>query len=225
MTRKARYAGTSIRTAALIVAASFAVVLRMTAAPHASSLDDRTTESAIRTALERLPRYGVFDGIAFRLHRGAVTLEGHAYAPGLVAAATSALEQIPGVTEVADRVETLAISRSDDRIRWITFYQIYTDDVLSRYAPAGASGARFDAFQFGGFPGSQPGGYSIHIVVKGGRTTLVGAVESAFDKQLAAVRARGVGGVNAVENHLVARSRDSRAPDLTAETRVFYRHS
>ena len=51
-------------------------------------------------------------------------------------------------------VETSHRHRIDDRIRWLTFYLIYTDDELSRYAPGGAMGARFDLFQFAGFPGS-----------------------------------------------------------------------
>jgi hypothetical protein len=84
----------------------------------------------------------------------------------------------------------------------MTFYQIYTDDDLARYAPGGAIGARFDAFQFGGFPGMQPAGYAIHILVKGSQTTLVGVVDTAADKRTAEARAREVAGVFAVDNQL-----------------------
>ena len=38
------------------------------------------------------------------------------------------------------------------------------------------------------------GRYPIHIIVKGGRTMLLGVVDSAIDRQLAEVRAREVTG-------------------------------
>lgn len=178
-------------------------VLVLAAIPGAQSVGECEITIAVGTALERLPGYGVFDSLAFQLERGAVTVHGYAYTPGLGSAATEAVKRLAGIEGVNDRVEELPVSASDDRIRWITFFEIYTDDVLSRYAPGGASGARFDVFQFGAFPGTQPGGYPIHIIVNGGRTTLVGAVDSALDRQLAAVRAWEVWGVFAVDNQLV----------------------
>ena len=48
------------------------------------------------------------------------------------------------------------------------------------------------------------GRYPIHIVVKNGRTMLLGVVDSAADRQIAEVRAREVSGVFEVENGLVA---------------------
>jgi BON domain-containing protein len=54
-------------------------------------------------------------------------------------------------------------------------------------------------------PGMQPfGTYPIHIIVKNGRTMLLGVVDSAVDRQLAEVRAREVSGVFAVDNGLTA---------------------
>ena len=82
---------------------------------------------------------------------------------------------------------------------------IYTDDVLSRYAPGGAMSARYEALSFARFPGMQPfGTYPIHIVVNHGRTMLLGVVDSESDKSLAGVRAREVTGVFSVENDLAA---------------------
>jgi osmotically-inducible protein OsmY len=50
----------------------------------------------------------------------------------------------------------------------------------------------------------QPFGmYPIHIIVKNGRTTLLGVVDNEIDKNLAGVRARDVTGVFGVENDLV----------------------
>ena len=46
------------------------------------------------------------------------------------------------------------------------------------------------------------GNYPIQIIVKGGRTTLLGVVLNQSDKQLAGVRAREVPGVFGVENEL-----------------------
>jgi osmotically-inducible protein OsmY len=55
------------------------------------------------------------------------------------------------------------------------------------------------------------GTYAIHIVVKNGRTMLLGVVDSAADRQIAEVRAREVTGVFEVENGLaVARSAKER---------------
>ena len=79
-----------------------------------------------------------------------------------------------------------------------------TDDFLSRYAPGGAMSVRHDIRSFTRFPGMQPfGTYPIHIIVKGGRTTLLGEVDNESDKTVAGMRAREVNGVFAVENELV----------------------
>jgi osmotically-inducible protein OsmY len=48
------------------------------------------------------------------------------------------------------------------------------------------------------------GRYPIHIIVKNGRTMLLGVVDSAADRQIAEVRAREVSGVFGVENGLFA---------------------
>jgi osmotically-inducible protein OsmY len=48
------------------------------------------------------------------------------------------------------------------------------------------------------------GRYPIHIVVKAGRTMLLGVVDSAADRQIAEVRAREMSGVFDVSNDLVA---------------------
>ena len=109
-----------------------------------------------------------------------------------------------GVFEGADDNEpATASSAADHRIQWLTFYLIYAaDDVLSRYAPGGAAGARFDLFQFAGFSDGQPHGYAIHIVVTDRRVTLTGAVDSEADRILAETRAREVPGVVDVHNAL-----------------------
>jgi len=166
----------------------------------------RETTRSVRQALERLPYYGVFDFLAFGVEQSAVTLRGFAYQPNLGADAATAVKRVRGVDEVANGVETLPASQADDRIRWATFYRIYTDRFLSRYAPGGDVGARFAAQQFARYPGMQPSGrYPIHIIVRNGRMTLIGVVDNLGDKRLAELKAREVTGTFAVENELQVR--------------------
>ena len=171
----------------------------------AQSVAPSETLRSVRKMLERLPYYGVFDYIAFGVDRGTVTLVGYSYQGYLKADAEMATRRASGVDEVANKIEVLPTSPNDDRIRWATFYRIYTDDFLSRYAPGGVFGVLRDLQDEARFPGMQPvGRYPIHIVVKNGRTMLLGAVDSAADRQIAEVRAREVSGVFEVENSLIA---------------------
>jgi hyperosmotically inducible protein len=176
----------------------------LTAPAGAQSPEDKRRIDDIRLELQRLPYYGVFDFLSFRYEQGKVTLMGFAYAPGLREDAEAAVKRVRGVDEVGNEIEAASASFNDDRIRRAAFYSIYTDDFLSRYAPGGAARAYIDALEFGRFPGIQPlGNYPIHIVVKGGRITLLGIVDNDADKQMAGVRAREVQGVFGVENELV----------------------
>ena len=166
-----------------------------------SAAADETTRS-VRKMLERLPYYGVFDFLAFSVDRGVVTLAGYSY-QGVKSDAEMAAKRSAGVIEVANKIEQLPASFNDDRIRWATFYRIYADDFLSRYAPGGITEVFREIYEERRFPGMQPvGHYPIHIIVKNGRTTLLGVVDNAADRQIAEIRAREVTGVFAVENGL-----------------------
>jgi len=178
----------------------------------AQSLSARETTRSVQRALERLPYYGVFDFLAFSVERGTVTLTGYAYHGSLRDAAESATRRVSGVDEIANRVELLPASQNDDRIRWATFYQIYTDTFLSRYAPGGPVGVMREIYDSRRFPGMhQPLGlYAIHIVVRNGHTTLFGVVDNKGDRQIAEVRAREVTGVFSVENELVVAGNDKK---------------
>lgn len=172
--------------------------------PRAQTAETKETALMVQRSLLRLPYYGVFDFLAFAVNRGVVSVGGFAYHANLKSDAGAAIKRVAGVDEIANRIEVLPVSQNDDRIRWATFYNIYTDDFLSRYAPGGAMSARYEALSFARFPGMQPfGTYPIHIIVKHGRTTLLGAVDHESDKILAAVRAREVSGVFGVDNDLV----------------------
>jgi hypothetical protein len=181
-----------------------AIVALVTSTALAQSAAGRQATERIRAALQALPNYGVFDVVAFeRDDDDTVTLMGYAYTGTLKADASKALREIGGISEIGNRIETLPASQSDDRIRWSTFYRIYTDPFLSRYAPGGAPNARYETIRSSRFPGLQPlGSYPIHIVVKHGRTTLVGVVDNEADRMLAEVRAREIPGVFGVRNEL-----------------------
>ena len=174
-------------------------------APHVSAQNVSSEETArsVRRMLERLPYYGVFDFIVFRVDRGTVYLAGYAFEGRLKMDAEAAAKRASGVDELGNKIEVLPTSQNDDRIRWDTFYRVYTDDFLSRYAPGGKFGVLRELQDERHFPGMQPVGvYPIHIIVKNGRTMLVGVVDNATDRQLAEVRAREVTGVFEVENSL-----------------------
>ena len=189
-----------MRFAALILA----VGLFAPAVPGAQMRAGERATFEVEQELLRLPSYGVFDHIAFGVDRGTVTLVGYSYNGGLKSHAARAVKRVPGVDTVENKIEQLPPSANDDRIRWATFYKIYGDDFLSRYSPGGAMTARYELLQSQRFPGLQPfGTYPIHIVVKNGRTTLVGVVDSQADKIVAEMRAREVTGVFSVASELV----------------------
>jgi osmotically-inducible protein OsmY len=189
----------------LLIGASLTGVVLMTSGTAAETVPPHETTRSLQRALERLPYYGVFDYLTFGVDRGVVTLNGYAYNGSLRYAAEMAAKRTSGVDEVANRLEVLPSSPEDDRIRWATFYRIYTDAFLSRYASGGEMAARrelYEARRWGGL--YQPLGlYSIHIVVRHGQTTLYGVVDSDADRQIADVRAREVFGVFGVDNEIV----------------------
>jgi hyperosmotically inducible periplasmic protein len=192
-----------------LVALAMAGASGGTTATSAQAVTTGETARSVRKMLERLPYYGVFDFIVFRLDRGTVYLAGYSFEGRLKHDAEAATRRAAGVDEIVNKIELLPASSNDDRIRWETFYRIYTDGFLSRYAPGGELGVLQELRDEGHFPGMQPAGpYAIHIIVKGGRTLLLGIVDNAADRQFAEVRAREVAGVFAVENGLVVAGRE-----------------
>jgi osmotically-inducible protein OsmY len=193
-----------IRGKGLFVVAALVGAVLASSGLQAQSRGVEETTLSLRRALAKLPYYGVFDYLTFSVDRGTVTLQGYTYTGTLRADAERAAKRVSGVDEVANRLEVLPVSLNDDRIRRATFYRIYTDSFLSRYASGGPRAAYYEALDFGRYPGRQPFGYyPIHIIVNRGRTTLMGVVDSASDRQLAEFRAREVSGVFAVANELV----------------------
>src|SRR5215470_17660122 len=164
--------------------------------------DTRQSVEEIRKELMQLPYYSVFDFLAFSYDRGTVVVGGYAYALGLKKDAERAIKRASGVDTVVNKIEELPTSQGDDQIRWATYYKIYRDPFLSRYAPGGgllwghrhAYGGPFRPYG-GAFPGMEPAGdYPIHIIVKSGRVMLLGIVDNESDKTVAGLRSREVPG-------------------------------
>src|SRR6476659_759637 len=181
--------------------------------------DTKQSIEDIRKELLQLPYYSVFDFLALSYDRGTVVVGGYAYALGLKKDAERAIKRASGVDTVVNKIEELPPNQNDDQIRWTTYYKIYRDPFLSRYAPGGgllwghrhAFGGPFSAYG-GPFPGMEPAGdYPIHIIVQNGRVMLLGVVDSENDKTVAGLRAREVPGTFDVDNQLVVEKSDRRS--------------
>jgi hyperosmotically inducible periplasmic protein len=190
-----------IRTFLVVIALFMAAPALRAAEPQP---EDARTNEDIQRALVRLPYYGVFDYLTFQYDRGTVTLSGFVYRATLKSDAVKALKRVSRVDNVIDQIEVLPVSQNDDRIRWSTYYRIYGDAFLSRYAPGGGLSRIDRRFSGPRFFGSEPFGYyPIHIVVKRGRTMLLGVVDSESDRTVAGFRAREVPSTFGVENELL----------------------
>ena len=136
----------------------------------------------IRHELIMLPYYGVFDNLSFSLNGRTVTLNGQVVQGVTRSDAENSVKRIEGVEKVVNNIEVLPPSPMDDRIRRQVYNSIYSFGPL---------------FKYGGM--AVP---PIHIIVKNGRVTLDGVVDSEGDKNLAGMRANQVPGTFAVTNNL-----------------------
>jgi hyperosmotically inducible protein len=96
--------------------------------------------------------------------------------------AENAVKHIEGVEKVDNQIEVLPPSPMDDRLRLTLYRAIYGYPALEKYAL-----------------GVQK---PIRIIVKNGRVTLEGVVDSEADKNLAGLRANGVPDIFSVTNNL-----------------------
>jgi BON domain-containing protein len=182
--------------------------------------DAKSSVEEIRKELMQLPYSGVFDFLVFSYDKGTVTLLGYAYHSNLKHDAARAAKRASGVDQVIDKIEELPVSPNDDELRWKTYYAIYRDPFLSRYAPGGGLlwghrhpfGAGFHDMSPTRFPGMEPiGDYPIHIIVKNGKITLLGVVDTEGDKTLAGIRARDVPGSFGVDNELAVEKSEQKS--------------
>jgi hyperosmotically inducible periplasmic protein len=136
----------------------------------------------VRHELVMLPYFNVFDNLSYRVDSGTVILFGEVTRPVIKSDAENVVKRIEGVTRVENQIEVLPLSPMDNQIRLRTYRAIFGYGPLQRYGM-----------------GINP---SIHIVVKNGNVTLVGAVSSEADRNLAFLRANGVSGVFSVDNQI-----------------------
>lgn len=168
-----------------VSSAAFSAVLFASAlAPAAfgQKSPESRIQKEVRHELLTLGRYGVFDNIEYAVNGTEVTLLGQVTEPVLKDDAGKAIKDVEGVTKINNQIEVLPVSPMDWNIRRAVFRAIYADPGLSRYS-------------FQAVP-------SIHIIVKNGSVTLVGAVGTQMDKEVAGVRANSVPGIFAVRNEL-----------------------
>jgi hyperosmotically inducible protein len=147
------------------------------AQPSAKSQDRIVKE--VRHELLMLPYFGVFDYIAFKVDGGNVTLLGSVVKPVTKSDAENAVKHIEGVD---NQIEVLPPSSMDDGLRRRLFRAIYQYPALQRYEL-----------------GVQK---PIRIIVKNGRVSLEGVVDTEADKNLVGLRANGVPGIFSVTNNL-----------------------
>lgn len=140
-------------------------------------------QKEVRHELVMLPFLTVFDNLAYKVDGYNVTLLGQVTKPVLKSDAETAVKKIEGVEKVDNQIEVLPLSPMDDRLRQSLYRAIYGYPPLQRYA----------------LPVIKP----IRIIVKNGRVTLEGVVDSHADKNVVGLRANGVPGAFSVTNNLV----------------------
>jgi hyperosmotically inducible protein len=172
----------------------FAAALLSAGLMAASSDPNRSTQAGderlagkVRHEILMLPYYGVFDAINFEVNGDVVKLTGAVTRPTLKSDIGRIVARLEGVRLVENRIEVLPLSRFDDQIRLAVARAIYGYPALQRY----------------GMPVNAP----IRIIVENGRVDLRGVVDNETDSNIAFIRANGVSGVFAVENHLQVASR------------------
>jgi hyperosmotically inducible protein len=169
-----------ILAVSLCVAATLALAQDQREQPSPRAVERIARE--VRHELLMLPYYGVFDNITYKVEGYNVTLMGQVVRPVLKSDAENVVKHIEGVEKVDNQIEVLPPSPMDDRIRLELFHAIYGYPALEKYAL-----------------GVQK---PIRIIVKNGRVTLEGVVDSQADKDLVTVRANGVPGIFQVTNNL-----------------------
>jgi osmotically-inducible protein OsmY len=134
-------------------------------------------------AIDRYPRYTMFDYIDARILNGVVTLFGSVTPEGRKAEEIAEeVSKVRGVQEIRNEIVTLPPSQNDDNIRASLFDRIASSDYFDQYATA-----RNPPFR---------------IVVHNGTVTLYGRVQTEIEKRQLESFARFTGGVLKVDNRL-----------------------
>ena len=168
-----------------LVVLSFALapsMIAQTEAGQSVSPSEARIQKEVRHELLMLPYFNVFDYIAYQVKGDTVTLQGEVTRPSLKSDAENVVKRIEGVQQVINNIEILPPSPMDDQLRLSLYRAIYGYPALEKYAL-----------------GVQK---PIRIIVRNGRVTLEGVVDSETDKNLVTVRANSVPGIFSVTNNL-----------------------
>ena len=140
-------------------------------------------ERQVFKELIKLPYYGVFDHIAYKVDGSNVTLFGKVANARNRKDAERWVKDINGVGSVVNNIEILPLSGFDNSIRVRTLQTFANTGGLYRY-----------------FWEPNP---SVRIIVENGHTTLEGYVANRGDYNLLNILANGVSGVFSVKNNLI----------------------
>lgn len=165
----------------LMVVLAAGLSVGLTQAQSGKSADRIAKE--VRHELVMLPFLDVFDNLTYQVNGYNVTLGGQVTRPTLKTDAERVVKGIEGVESVTNNIEVLPLSPMDNRLRQRLYRAIYGYGPLQRYS----------------MPVIKP----IRIIVNNGKCTLEGVVDNEADKNLAGIRANGVGGLFSVTNNLV----------------------
>ena len=197
-----------MRTLRLIVSLCALGLIVVAGGPAAAQ--DETAQAVtakVRRALARVPYYGVFDLVAFKVDRGVVTLQGYAHRSTLRREVEDMVRRVTSL-DVQNEIEVLPVSNDDDRIRWEVYRRVYTDDFADKYVAGGTSEIRLEVFNMARFPGMEPyGTYPVHVIVKHRRVALIGSVASEFDKNSLLIRAKQTVNTLGLEDQVSVRTR------------------
>lgn len=173
------------RFRSLIILSSVVIALFALGANAQSSkppLSGRALEQKVYKEIIKLPYYGVFDFISFRVDGSTVVLDGKVISLGTKSSAANVVKRIPGVTRVVNNIDNLPPSSFDDRIRRAAYREFHRGS-LSRYLWE-----------------NRP---DVRIIVENGRITLEGYVASTGDYNRFNILANGIPRVFEVTNHLI----------------------
>jgi hyperosmotically inducible protein len=140
-------------------------------------------EKKVRSEIVKLPRFGLFDNIAFKIDGGTVTLYGKTLSLGTKKSAERVVEKVSGVIEVVNQIEELPPSSFDNQIRRQLVREFGDAPVVGGY-----------------ISGINP---SVKLIVENGRVTLEGNVRNKGDADYMNILANRVPGTFQVTNNLV----------------------
>jgi hyperosmotically inducible protein len=146
------------------------------------SKGDESLAQEIADAVSGSLFYTMFDDVDVRVADGVATLTGVVTASSQSKEFTKLASQVRGIQRVVNQIETLPASMMDDALRAEIAVKIYRHPAFSDHAKQRVG--------------------PVHIIVRDGRVTLTGVVDSEAERQRADLIARHAYGTWSVDNQL-----------------------